>query len=127
MIVKCCSAISSAIGAIAGMVAIWALAGFVGVAAYRRQQIPAHQCLAQIPAPLTLFHTGVVALVIAVIAGVLAIILTSDGFRMTTVWILVVYAVIMAPILITASIYYGNMQQIGSMSPAACVSGDDGL
>ncbi|AKS35591.1 hypothetical protein AFA91_30895 [Mycolicibacterium goodii] len=67
------------------------------------------------------------ALVIAVIAGVLAIILTSDGFRMTTVWILVVYAVIMAPILITASIYYGNMQQIGSMSPAACVSGDDGL
>jgi hypothetical protein len=127
VIAKLCIPTTGAVSAITGMVSIWTLAGFVGVAVYRNNQIASHPCLSQLPLPASSFHSGLVALAVSIGSGVLTILLSrSNRLRRTVVWLLVVFGIVAAPILVVSITSYVTAQPTDSMSPTACVGGDDG-
>ncbi|OMC34252.1 hypothetical protein A5742_14110 [Mycolicibacterium fortuitum] len=126
MIGKAGAAISVAVASIAGLVALWELAGFTAVIAYRRGQIADHHCLAQLPVPVALFKVGVVALALTVCAAVLAVLAKKGQPRKTILCLSAVYAVVMAPLLVASIALYTEDAQPEPLAHTACISGDDG-
>lgn len=121
------TAVSGAVAWIAGLVAIWSLAGFTAVTAYRRGQIESHRCLAELPIPVNLFQVGVVALMLAVGAGIVTVFLKNGQSQKLIVCIFAGYVAVMVPLLVASVASYTGVRQPEPMAHTACISGDDAV
>lgn len=124
MTVRILTGLLAVVAAIAGLIALWGLAGFSAVIAYRHGQIMAHRCLEQLSIPGGLLQVGVIALVIAGVAVVAMVVRMNHGSRRSA-WIAGVYGAVTAPLLVASVILYVTAPQPRSMSPTTCISGDD--
>ncbi|MDG4663713.1 hypothetical protein [Mycobacterium sp. 236(2023)] len=111
-------------GALAGLVAVWSLAGFVGTMAYRDAQIGQQACLAEAPWPEGLFGSGVIAMVVTVVTVALSLLGGTSFGRTATVWASAAFLVVTVPLLAASAVMHSSVEKPQTMSRDACIGGD---
>jgi len=112
-----------AVAAISGFVALWSLAGFVAVIAYRQGQIDEQACLADAQLPGGL-GTGAVAVAVTVVSVALTFLGRGTLNRKAAIWALALFLAVTVPLLATSTVIQANSEQPQKISRDACV-GDD--